>query len=477
MIASAVVGAAAAIAPVLQRLPHANLSLLFMTGVLIVAVRYGLWPSVYASFLSFLAFNFFFTDPRYTLKVGAEGDVATLVFFLLMASLTANLAARMRDAMAKRERATARTSALQLMTRRVAGAASADQVLQILADQLADDFACHVVAAADAHGTCATLKIVSGHGAPLPPDPHELLRPAAERSGWTVLPLRTGIGRVGSVAVHRKLLSREELTHASVVSEQAAVAIERAMLVSDLERTKLASERQELRVALLSSISHDLRTPLSAVIGAASSLLAYESLDRADRDVLLSSILEEAERLDRYIQNLLDMTRLSQGGLQLQRDWEDVRDLASAAAKRLRLSTRAVGLALDIADDAQFVHVHGDLMEQVFVNLLDNAARHSPEQGTIRIVSRRHGDKVEIEVCDEGSGIPAGERERVFDPFYRVHERDRKSGTGLGLSICRGIVAAHGGEVTAGEGPHGRGASIRVSLPAGTHDGSNGGHE
>ena len=476
VIASAVVGVAAVIAPVLQRLPHANLSLLFMTGVLIVAVRHGFWPSVYASVLSFLAFNFFFTDPRYTLKVGAEGDVATLLFFLLMASLTANLAARMRDAMAKRERATARTSALQLMTRRVAGAASADQVLQILADQLADDFACAVIAAADAHGTGAVSKVVSAHGAPLPADPHELLRPATERPGWTVLPLRTGIGRVGSAAVHRKLLSREELTHASVVTEQAAVAVERAMLVSDLERTKLESERQELRVALLSSISHDLRTPLSAVIGAASSLLAYESLDRGSRDVLLNSILEEAERLDRYIQNLLDMTRLSQGGLELQRDWEDIRDLVSAAAKRLRLGTRAISLSLDIADDAQFVRVHADLMEQVFVNLLDNAARHSPEHGTIRIVSNRRGDAVEVEVCDDGPGIPASERERVFDPFYRVRERDRKSGTGLGLSICRGIVSAHGGEVTADAGPDGHGTSIRVSLPAATHDATNEDH-
>ena len=477
MIASAVVGAAAAIAPVLQRLPHANLSLLFMTGVLIVAVRHGLWPSVYASFLSFLAFNFFFTDPRYTFKVGEEGDVATLLFFLLMASLTANLAARMRDAMAKRERATARTSALQLMTRRVAGAASAAQVLQILTDQLADDFACNVIAAADDHGSGGRSKVVSAHGTEPPADAHALLQPAAERPGWTVLPLRTGIGRVGSVAVHRKLLSREELTHASVVTEQAAVAIERAMLVSDLERTKLESERQELRVALLSSISHDLRTPLSAVIGAASSLLAYESLDRTDRDVLLNSILEEAERLDRYIQNLLDMTRLSQGGLELQRDWEDVRDLASAAAKRLRLATRAVSLALDIADDAQLIHVHGDLMEQVFVNLLDNAARHSPEHGTIRIVSRRCGNTVDIEVRDDGPGIPASERERVFDPFYRVHERDRKSGTGLGLSICRGIVSAHGGEVTAHAGPQGRGTSIRVRLPAARHEAMDEGHE
>lgn len=464
--ASLIIGLAAAIAPVLQRLPHANLSLLFVSGVLIVAVRHGLWPSIYASFLSFLVFNFFFTDPRYTFKVGAEGDVATLLFFLLMASFTANLAARMRDAMAKRERATGRISALQAMTRRVAGAATGEQVIQILADQLAGDFACAVVAVAAHPGTGGVSKLVSsGRHVEMPAGPDELLRSSGNIPGWTMLPLRAGSGRVGSVAINRSILSRDESGHASALAEQAAVALERAMLVADLEQAKLESQRQELRVALLSSVSHDLRTPLSSVIGAASSILAYDSLDRDNRNALLNSILEEGERLDRYIQNLLDMTRLGHGELELLRDWEDVRDLVSAASRRLRLTSRVIGLTLDMADDAQLICVNGDLMEQVFVNLLDNAARFSPEQGTIRVSARRRADAVVIEVSDEGPGIPESDREKVFDPFYRVHEGDRKSGTGLGLSICRGIMAAHGGEATAHANPPGGGALIRVSIP------------
>lgn len=338
--ASVVVAAAAATAPVLQRLPHANLSLLFMTGVLVVAVRHGLWPSIYASILSFLTFNFFFTDPRYTFKVGAEGDVATLIFFLLMASVTANLAARMRDAMHKREKAMARSDALQ----------------------------------------------------------------------------------------------RE-------------------------------AQRQELRVALLSSVSHDLRTPLASIIGAASSLLTYESLDREKRNVLLRSVLEESERLDRYIQNLLDMTRLEQGQPESPRDWEDLRDLLSAAARRLKLGARQLALELDLPSGAQLVHVHGELLEQVFVNLLDNAARYSPAKGVIRVAARRTAGSIVIEIADQGPGIPEAEREKIFDPFYRVHERDRKSGTGLGLSICRGIVSAHGGQVSAHARTDGPGALIRIRIP------------
>jgi two-component system sensor histidine kinase KdpD len=467
LLASAVVAVAGMTAPVLQRLPHANLSLLFMTGVLIVAVRYGLWPSIYASLLSFLVFNFFFTEPLYTFKVSEEGDLATLVFFLLMASITGNLAFRMRDAMTKREAATARTVVLQAMTQKVAGAATRDQILQILVDQLADNLSCAVVAVAaeDSAGTGAQQFTSGRPVAPLP-DWSELLQSSTRLAGWTILPINTKRGRIGAVAIQRSAVVRDERAYANALTDQAAVALERTMLVGDLEEARLVSQREQLRVALLSSVSHDLRTPLSSVIGAASSLLAYESsLSDKDRVELLQSVVEEAERLDRYIQNLLDMTRLGQGELELQRDWEDVRDLVSAASRRLRFNARRIRIRVDASSDAQLLNVHGDLMEQVFVNLLDNAARYSPANGTISINVTRDADAVVIELSDEGPGIPEADREKVFDPFYRVHERDRKSGTGLGLSICRGIVRAHGGEVTAHARSAGSGAMLRIRLP------------
>lgn len=326
--ATLIVAVAAGIAPLLQRLPHANLSLLFLTGVLVVAVRYGVWPSIYASILSFFVFTFFFTSPYLTLTIRDEGDVATLVFFLVVASVTGNLASRLRDAMAN-------------------------------------------------------------------------------------------------------------------------------------------SEREKLRSALLTSLSHDLRTPLAAVIGAASSVLAYEqTLSTGDKRVLLQSVLEESERLDRYVQNLLDMLRLDSGRIPLQRDWLDLRDLISAASRRLRLAARGIRVRTSIADDAHIVFVHGGLVEQVFVNLLDNAAQHSPPQGTITIRASREDEVVIVEVADEGPGIPESERERVFDPFYRVREGDQKSGTGLGLSICRGIIRAHGGDTSAhAERGSSGGALLRFTIP------------
>jgi two-component system, OmpR family, sensor histidine kinase KdpD len=464
--ATVVVAAAAAIAPILQRLPHANLSLLFMTGVLVVAVRHGLWPSIYASLLSFLIFNFFFTAPLYTFKVSEQGDVATLVFFLLMASLSGNLAARMREAMVKREAAKRQTELLQAFTRKAAGAATDEQVLQILADHLADTFGCNAVAVTVEHGGGRTSSVRSRQWTGgLPPDAASLTDGPTKLSGWTSLPLDSVRGRLGAVAINQNVLTREEREHAVALISQAAVALERTLLVADLEEAKLVSEREQLRVALLSSVSHDLRTPLSSIIGAASSLAAYKTSLSADaKDVLLQSIVDESERLDRYIQNLLDMTRLGQGDIQLRCDWEDVRDLVSAASRRLRLAERGLRLETEIAEDAQFIYAHGDLIEQAIANLLDNAMRFSPPGGTIHVATQSAGTMVHIEVSDEGPGIPEHDRERVFDPFYRVLDSDRKSGTGLGLSICRGIAHAHGGEASAHAKATGTGALLRLSI-------------
>ncbi len=260
-------------------------------------------------------------------------------------------------------------------------------------------------------------------------------------------------------------LSPDERQYAGTIIDQAAVALDRILLVSELESAKFSAEREQLRASLLSSVSHDLRTPLASIVGAASSLVEYEhSLNPANRTALMNTILDETHRLDRYIQNLLDMTRLGHGPLVLDRDWEDTRDLVSAAVRRLRL-TDDVRVETRIDEDAQLIYVHGDLIEQVLVNLLANAARYTPAGSQVVVSAAMNGDDVLIDVADCGPGIPESDRERVFDLFYRVHERDRQSGTGLGLTICRGIAVAHGGDVTAHSQPEGTGAVLRLRLP------------
>lgn len=467
LIATVMVCLAAATAPVLQRLPHANLSLLFLTGVLIVAMRFGFWPGIYASVLSFLAFNFFFTAPVYTFAVGETGDVATLVFFLIMASLSSNLATRLRDAMSSSALAVTRVTGLQRLAQDFAGAASERQVLDILVDHLAKQFDCvaRVGTAGDVPvpGDAATGR-PDHRGRSEEPEAGQVSHPDSVR--WQSWTLETSRGSYGHVALEIADLTPDEAEYVAAVVSQASVALERTQLVADLEAANLEAQRVQMRAALLSSVSHDLRTPLATIIGAASSLAAYgDTLKAGDRESLLQSVLSESERLDRYIQNLLDMTRIEHGGLELQWDWEDLRDLIAAAVRRLGMSSRRISLQTDIAGDAEFIRVHGDLMEQVLVNLLDNAVRYSPEDGVVRIVARRESGDVVIDVADQGPGIPHAERERVFDVFYRVNAGDRRSGTGLGLSICRGIVRAHHGEIEVVSPAQGHGAVLRIRLP------------
>jgi two-component system sensor histidine kinase KdpD len=460
--------AAATLAPILQRLPHANLSLLFMTAVLLVAARYGLGLALYASILSFLIFNFFFTPPLLTFAVTEEGDVATLVFFLVIASLTGHLAARMRDEIASRKAALERISLLEGFTRQLAGAASAADVLRMTSSRIAEvtGVTAFAVLPAAKPGD-APVQAVSGPGQA--PRLDAVRRAAAHEKhidGWTILSLQTHRGRPIYVGVEMDTLDTGRRSLIDALTDQATVALDRALLVNDLAQQRLASERDQLRAALLASVSHDLRTPLASIIGSASSLVELDSsLSPENRAALLASVMQEAERLDRHIQNMLDMARLGQGELNLRPDWVDLRDIVGSATRRLRALLDGKKLRVEVATEAELVHVHGDLVEQAVVNALDNAIRFSPADGLIEIRGYRDGDWIHVDVSDQGPGIPEADRERVFDAFYRVGSGDRKTGTGLGLSICRGMIRAHGGMVTAHSAPGGTGCLIRMRLP------------
>jgi len=468
LIASLGVLAAATLAPILQRLPHANLSLLFMTAVLLVAARYGLGLALYASILSFLIFNFFFTPPFLTFAVTEEGDVATLVFFLVIASLTGHLAARMRDEIASRKAALERISLLEGFSRQLAGAASVADVLRMTASRISEVTGVTAFAVLPGVGPGhAPVQAVSGSDHA--PQLDAIRRAAAHEmhiDGWTIIPLETYRGRPVYVGVAADALDAGRRTLTEALTDQATVALDRALLVNDLAQQRLASERDQLRAALLSSVSHDLRTPLASIIGSASSLVELDrSLSPENRTALLESVLQDAERLDRHIQNMLDMARLGQGEMKLRPDWVDLRDIVGSATRRLRALLDGKTVRVDVAPEAELVHVHGDLVEQAVVNALDNAIRYSPEDGMIKVRGYRDGDWVQIDVSDQGPGIPKADRERVFDAFYRVGSGDSKTGTGLGLSICRGMIRAHGGDVTAHAASDGTGCLIRMRLP------------
>lgn len=464
---------ATALALLLQRLPHANLSLVYLLAVLVVAAREGFWPSIFASVLSFLVFNFFFTSPFYTLEVHAESDIATLVFFLAVAAIGGNLAARMRSEMTRTKTAVERTARLLAFSRQMAVSASTRTAMTSLAQAVAQALHCSALAWTPGDESCLELRERAGPGPDMPVG--EELEQAWQMEAvpycglhWLFLPVETSSRRLGLLGLDRESIREEEKDLLVGLCDQTAIAMDRVMLVRDLDEARVASETERFRAALLSSVSHDLRTPLATIIGSVTSLQElWPNLSPDTREELMQTVVGESNRLDRYIQNLLDMTRLGQGAPLLSREWVDLNDVVANAIRRLDTVLDNVHLEIDIDPYAALMHVHGAFMEQVVVNLLDNASGFSPAGGRISLVARRRGGDLVIDVVDEGPGIPEAERENVFEMFYSIKGCARSHlGSGLGLAICRGLVGAHGGEIRAIPPAGGRGTHIRITLPA-----------
>ncbi len=355
----------------------------------------------------------------------------------------------------------------------MAAAQGADEAQNALVDQLAAT--CHapaVIVSADGAGAWQPTAVAGLDRAHLPETWSELgTRSSPRLPGWTFLSLKSSGESARFVGIEVPEIVQDQRMLIEGLCDQASVAIERATLVDSLRDAQLTTETERLRSALLSSVSHDLRTPLVSIIGSTSSLLEYRSiLKLEDRQELLRTVLDEAQRLNRYIQNLLDMTRFGQQPFDLNRQWVDVNDLISSAIERLGSTFDGTRLAVDVSADAAFLKIHGTLIEQVFVNLLDNAASFAPRGSTIGIDIYQCPGNVLIDISNEGPVIPVDERERIFDMFYRATLGDRKrAGTGLGLAICRSIVTAHGGEIEALTRADGTGALLRITLPTGSN--------
>jgi two-component system sensor histidine kinase KdpD len=251
------------------------------------------------------------------------------------------------------------------------------------------------------------------------------------------------------------------------LTDQAALAMERINLAADVDKARLAAETEKLRSALLTSISHDLRTPLASILGSATSLAAYrKSMDDATQDELVHTIQDESERLNRFISNLLDMTRLESGAIVPNREFVDLTDVIGSALQRASKVLSSHHVELETAGDLPMLKLDPVLFEQALFNVLDNAAKYAPRDTAIRLRTWRDGDLVCIAVLDEGEGIPQKDLERIFDKFYRVQAADRKlAGTGLGLAICRGFIEAMGGTIVAANRQDRTGAVFTITFP------------
>lgn len=466
------------------RLP--NLSMIFLFAVLICAVRFGLWSAIGASLLSFLAYNFFFIDPRYSFTVAEPYELFSLVIFLVVAVATGTLAARLRQqADATRERAEA-TQLLFDFSAKLSGAAQLDEVIYLLANQTATT----VKGKSIILTTRGSDLAISGGWPPedqLPTPDWAAARWAFQKAeaagrGTGTLPaarfqFRPMFGSAGPIAVigidpgesEDELPAAGEAALQSII-EQAAVAMERTRLVEQAAQAEHAAEGEKLRAALLSSISHDLRTPLASIVGSVTSLRTLgDKMSRADRTDLLVTIEEEANRLSRFVSNLLDMTKIEAGAIDVRKDLVDVGDVIRTAAQRARKLFGARKMKLSVADNLPFVRGDADLLDQVVFNLLENAHKYSGPESITRIDAAADGGGIGLTVTDDGIGIPKEALEKVFEKFYRVGGNDgRPSGTGLGLSICAGLVKAMGGTIKAESSiDRGRGTRIMIKLPAG----------
>jgi two-component system, OmpR family, sensor histidine kinase KdpD len=463
------------------------LAMFFLTAVVVAGAYLGRGPSVMTALLSALSFAYYFTEPRYQITLDDAPHLITLVGLLVVGLVVSGLSTMLRDQVRAARLHEEQSVALNALSRDLTVALGLEEMLASVVRNVAQTFSREVAVLLQGDGTAEAVLAVRASTPGL-----TLSSKAMETAGWTFqrrkqsgigtdthpdagvrcLPLETREGVVGVLAVAPReagrILTPEERQLLEGFASLAALAIERAQLSEQARQAAMLRTTERLQTALLNSISHDLRTPLSAITGAVSSLLEAEEsgleLGRASRLDLLENAQEEAERLNRLVGNLLDMTRIEAGAMKMKLRPGDVQDVIGAALERAarRLDGRKV--ITDIASGLPAVCMDFVLMVQVLFNLLDNAVKYSPEETPVEVQACGTAGGIEIRVRDHGLGIPEEDLERVFTKFYRVQRSNGTPGTGLGLSICRGIIEGMGGAIRAENCPDG-GAVMVVGLP------------
>jgi len=461
-----------------------NVDLVFMTGIVAVAARYGLWPSLFASVVASLCYNFFFLPPLYMFTIADPKNVLAFIFFIVMAIIVSNVAARVQSQAVTAMTRARTTESLYSFSRKLAGVGALDDVLWATAYQVALMLKVRVVLLTPQDGS---IEVAAGY------PPEDILDDAdlaAAKWAWQnnraagrgsdtlpgakrlFLPMRTGRGPVGVVGIDSDkpgpLLTPDERRLLDALIDQSALAIERVHLVEDMDRVKRTVETEHLRSALLTSISHDLKTPLASVLGAAGTLRDLSGrLSEAEKTDLLKTIIDESERLNRFIANLLDMTKLEAGAVVLNTSPHDLREIVGSALRRADKILAHHRVELELGGDLPMLNLDAVLLEQAVFNVLDNAGKYSSEGSTILIRSLRDRDSVVLEILDEGTGIPPEDLEHIFDKFYRVQKSDHvRAGTGLGLAISRGFIEAMKGTIAATNRKDRSGAVFTIRLPA-----------
>ena len=480
--ATAVVALATGVASLLSPVSElSNLVMVYLLGIVVVAMRTGRGPALVAAVLSVAAFDFFFVPPYFTFAVSDVRYHLTFLVMLIVSLVISGLTVRVRAQAESAHHREQQTAALYAISRELAGTRGVDALLQIAVRHVAEVFRTMVVMLVPDAGGALT----AWSGSQFDLDANDLgvarwvyehRQPAglgtSTLPGASALfvPLLGSTGAVGVLGVRpadRHAMDEPERLHQlETFAAQTALALERARLADEAQEAEVRIETERLRNSLLSSVSHDLRTPLATITGAVTTILDQGSrVDAATRQDLLESVREEAERLNRLVQNLLEMTQLESGALQLHRDLHPMEEIIGAALGRVgkRLEDRRV--TTRVPPDLPLVPIDDVLIEQVLVNLLDNAIKYTPAGSPIDIIATAGDRNVTVEITDHGPGLPPGTEDKVFEKFFRAQPVDAR-GVGLGLAICRGIVRAHGGRIWAQNIPGG-GVAFLFTLPLG----------
>jgi two-component system sensor histidine kinase KdpD len=475
-----VMAATAASQLAFQFLSPANLVMIYLLAVVLAATRLGLKPAIMTAFLSVLAFDFFFVPPRFTFSVYDTEYLITFAALFTVGVVISTLVAKSSERAETIREREVQTTSLYYLSRDLAAAPNITAILDAAIRNFGESFNANLAILLP-EGERLEIKAASRD---LHLDIKELAvadwafrnRKAAGRGTETLgsaallyLPLQTSTSVLGVMGVklaedaayaypqNRRLLD--------AFTSQVTLAIERVKLGKQAEQAQILQARETLERALLSSVSHDLRTPLVSIIGALDTLRenVHTLVDKARRE-LLDTACEEAERLNRFVGNLLDMTRLEAGALTLKEELSDIQDLVGCALAALEQRIGARKIEVQLPANLPLVRMDMALMTQVLVNLLDNALKYSLPESDIRIAARMDNGRLTLEVSDRGPGVPESDLKRVFDKFYRIPVPEGAGGTGLGLSICKGIVEAHGGKIRA-ENRAGGGLRVIVTLP------------
>lgn len=475
-----VVGATLAGQFMVGRLDKANLIMLFLLGNLAVALRGNRGAAIAAAVLSVAAFDFFFVPPHLSFAVSDTQYLFTFLVMGLVGSVISTLTARLVAMIAESRERERRARALYELSRSLLAARAPEEALAEAARLISQELgrpvgawlrggAGHAVQAARAASPLTTseqeiLHWVLREGEPAGPGTETF-------QGATALfiPVRSASRVHGAFALrwaeHEPPPGPETRAALETGANQLAIALEQARARAEADAARSQAEVERMRTSLLSSVSHDLRTPLAGMVGAASALIdAEEALPLEVRRELLQGIVEEGARLGRLVTNLLHATRLEAEHVQLAKEWFALEEAIAPALSRLQGPLSQHPLTVDLPEDLPMIHGDPALIEQVFINLVENAAKYSPPGTPIRVRAWQEGDKIWSEVADRGPGIPPGEEKRVFEKFHRFPGRTGAQGAGLGLAICRGVVSAHGGGIHAQSDPNG-GASFRFFLP------------